>query len=66
MAQKSADPPCVERIPDAAYVRRELSRNLRERELLSKLLRLAERKATLIDSDDDSDCRSTRQGVSHV
>jgi hypothetical protein len=44
---------CVDRIPDVAYVRDELSRNLRERDILQKLLRLAERKAALIDDQDD-------------
>ena len=38
---------CVGCIPDVANVRRELVRNVRERELLSKLLRLAERKAAI-------------------
>lgn len=39
---------CVDQIPDANYVRDELSRNLRERDILQKLLRLSERKASLI------------------
>ena len=41
---------CVDQIPDANYVRDELSRNLRERDILQKLLRLSERKASLIRS----------------
>ena len=38
---------CVDRIPDVAFVRQELARNLRDRELLTKLLKLAERKVAL-------------------
>lgn len=34
----------VARIPDVSHIRRELSRNARERDVLSRLLRLAERK----------------------
>ena len=44
-----AESRCVDRITDVAYVRDELYRNLRERDILQKLLRLAERKAALID-----------------
>jgi hypothetical protein len=45
---------CVDRIPDVAYVRRELARNVRERELLSKLLRLAKRKAAIVELERES------------
>jgi hypothetical protein len=38
---------CVERIPDVEFVRAELARNVRERSLLQKLLKLAERKAII-------------------
>ncbi len=38
---------CVDQIPDVAFVRQELARNMRERELLTKLLKLAERKVAL-------------------
>jgi hypothetical protein len=38
---------CVERIPDVVQIRADLARNQRERTLLEKLLRLAERKASL-------------------
>ena len=38
---------CVERIPDVDFVRAELIRNQRERSLLLKLLKLAERKAII-------------------
>jgi len=44
---------CVDRIPDVTYVRRELARNVRERELLSKLLRLAQRKAAIVELERD-------------
>lgn len=52
---------CVDQIPDIAYVRQELARNMRDRELLKKLLKLAERKVALARSrTSDSDCvRST-------
>lgn len=35
-------------IPDVEFVRRELGRNLRERDLLRKLLKLAEDKAGIV------------------
>jgi hypothetical protein len=47
---------CVDRIPDVAFVRQELARNMRDRELLTKLLKLAERKVALARSrTSDSD-----------
>lgn len=36
-----------ERLPDVDYVRRELARNLRERDLLRKLLKIAEERAKI-------------------
>jgi cob(I)alamin adenosyltransferase len=56
----------VGRIPDVDYVRREIARNVRERELLAKLLKLAERKAALLELERDADRRAERQAVSHV
>ena len=52
---------CVDQIPDVAYVRQELARNLRDRELLTKLLKLAERKVALARSNksDSDSARST-------
>jgi len=37
----------IERLPDVDYVRRELARNLRERDLLRKLLKIAEERAEI-------------------
>lgn len=39
--------PFVEQIPDVSLIRQQLSVNLRERELLRKLLRFAERKLSI-------------------
>jgi hypothetical protein len=39
--------PIVEQIPDISLIRRQLSFNARERELLTKLLKLAERKLSI-------------------
>jgi hypothetical protein len=44
---QAANGKCVSQIPDAASVRVDLAKNQRERMLLQKLLRLAERKATV-------------------
>ncbi|NQV24927.1 MAG: hypothetical protein HQ518_11220 [Rhodopirellula sp.] len=55
---------CVDRIPDVAFIRNELARNLRERELLSKLLKVAERKAAFsrLESVGDN-CPSRQDGA---
>jgi hypothetical protein len=37
----------INRLPDVDYVRRELARNLRERDLLRKLLKIAEERANI-------------------
>ena len=52
---------CVDRIPDVTFVRQELARNMRDRELLTKLLKLAERKVALARSrtSDSDSVRST-------
>lgn len=55
----------VEQIPDVPYVREQIARNIRERDLLTKLLRLAQRKAELAGCDHavkrQADCR--KRGV---
>ena len=56
----------VERISDVDYVRREIARNVREREFLSMLQQLAERKVAPITLERDADQRSERQEVSDV
>ena len=56
----------VGKTPDTAYIQRELSRNLRERELLTKLLKLAIRKAALIDLERAANSGDTLQEVSDV
>jgi DNA-binding TFAR19-related protein (PDSD5 family) len=53
MTTADVESECVDRIPDVAYVRRELARNVRE--LLSKLLRLAQRKAAIVELEQEAD-----------
>ena len=53
---------CVDRIPDITHVRRELARNVRERELLSKLLRLAQRKAAIIELEREPTWQEVSRG----
>lgn len=45
---KSIHASCLDQIPPVEDVRGELTRNVREKDLLEKLLKLAERKATLL------------------